>query len=378
MTLPNTEELLQGIRRWVELETHTPDADQLNKMMDMVTQEVEAFGATTERFPGQNGRGDHLLATAPWGDPEAPYILLLSHLDTVHPKGTIKDGLPFKIDGDKVYGPGIYDMKAGAYFAMQAVKSIAEETRERGSPNSLPVRHLFTADEEVGSQTSRAIIQRLAENAKYVLVTEPARDGGQIVTARKGTARFTLKIEGRPAHSGSRHHDGRSAIKELAHQILLLEGLTDYDRKVTINVGQISGGTGTNVVPQFAQAEIDLRVPTQAAAEEFCAKILNLTPKDPDCKLSITGGMNRPPFAKTPEIENLFQHARALASELGIDLQQQTAGGGSDGNFIADKVPTLDGLGADGEGAHTLNEHIYASALVPRMNLMKGLLKTLS
>ena len=176
-------------------------------------------------------------------------------------------------------------------------------------------------------------------------MTEPARNGGHVVTARKGVGRFTLKVEGRPAHAGARHWQGRSAVTELAHQIIALEAMTDYDREITVNVGEIRGGTGTNVVPQFAVAEIDLRVPTLAAAEEMVARITSLTPKTPDTKLTVTGGMNRPPFEQSPASKALFDHAAGLAAEIGFELVGETTGGGSDGNFIAHAVPTLDGLG---------------------------------
>ncbi|MHC5653416.1 M20 family metallopeptidase [Stappia sp. ICDLI1TA098] len=372
MTL-SSEELLAGLLDWVRIETHTPDTAGLNSLMDLVESQARAFGATCERFPGVDGHGDHLLVSSPWGDHSKPGVLLLSHLDTVHPKGTIDKDLPIRIEGDKCFGPGICDMKGGAYNGLAAMRAIAAS----GVTPPLAARILFTSDEEVGSPTSRALIEKIGDWAKYALVTEPARNGGHIVTARKGVGRFTLKVEGRPSHAGARHWQGRSAVTELAHQIIALEAMTDYDREITVNVGQITGGTGTNVVPQFASAEIDLRVPTLAAADEMVARISGLTPKTPDTKLIVTGGMNRPPFEQTAAGKDLFDRAEVLAREIGFELVGEKTGGGSDGNFIAQKVATLDGLGPDGDDVHTLNEHILVSTLAPRMQLLKRLMETL-
>jgi glutamate carboxypeptidase len=230
----------------------------------------------------------------------------------------------------------------------------------------------------VGSPTSRAIIEREARRAKAVLVTEPAREGGKIVTGRKGVGRFDLRLTGRPAHSGTRHQDGRSAVKELARQILDIEAMTDYARGVTVNVGLVAGGTRANVVAAEAWAEIDMRVPNPEIGDEMVARMLALHPYDPDVTLRITGGMNRPGYEKSPEIEALFQTARGIAAGIGFDLQDLKTGGGSDGNFTASIAPTLDGLGVDGSGAHTHDEQLYVSSIVPRARLMLGLWEALS
>ncbi|MAA97645.1 MAG: carboxypeptidase [Stappia sp.] len=372
--LPSTDALLDGLLDWVRIETHTPDTAGLNSIMDLVQSQAEGFGATCQRFPGRDGKGDHLLVLSPWGDHAQKGVLLLSHLDTVHPRGTIEHDLPIRIEEDRCFGPGICDMKGGAFNGLAAMRAIAES----GVTPPLPARILFTSDEEVGSPTSRSLIEDQGKHAKYALVTEPARNGGHVVTARKGVGRFTLKVEGRPSHAGARHWQGRSAVTELAHQIIALEAMTDYDREITVNVGEITGGTGTNVVPQFAQAEIDLRVPTAEAADEMVARITGLTPKTPDTKLTITGGMNRPPFEQSDASKALFDHASTLAAEIGFELVGEKTGGGSDGNFIADRIPTLDGLGPDGDDVHTLNEHIFVSSLKPRMLLLKRLMETLS
>jgi glutamate carboxypeptidase len=238
---------------------------------------------------------------------------------------------------------------------------------------------VFTPDEEIGSPTTRDLIETLGRQASHVLVTEPARDGGRCVTARKGVGRFDVTIEGRPAHSGARHADGRSAIREAAHQILAIEGMTDYERGVTTTVGTVSGGTAANVIPQHARFAIDLRVVTIADGEAFAARILALKPVDPDVRITVTGGMNRPPYEKTHDVASLYDTARSIAAGLGFDLMDvPLTGGGSDGNFTAALgIPTLDGLGIDGEGAHTLQEHGLVSSIVPRARLMEGLLKAL-
>lgn len=367
----DTAELLDGIRRWVEIESPTTDAAAVNRLVDHVAAGYEGSGARVERIPGTQGFGDHLLVSSPWGG-EEPGVLILSHLDTVHPIGFL-ERLPFKVEGDVAYGPGIYDMKGGAYIAFHAFR---EACRTEGE-GRLPVRHLYVSEEEVGSPVSRAIIEREARRAKYVLVTEPAREGGKIVTARKGVGRFELTVKGQPAHAGARHQDGRSAIRELARQILVLEGLTDYERGITCNVGVVSGGTRANVVPELAHAEIDLRVPSPAIAEEVVAQILALKPHEAGVEVIVSGGMNRPPYEKDAGIAALFEHARGLAAEIGFDLQDLKTGGGSDGNFCAAIAPTLDGLGVDGKGGHTHYEQIYVSSLVPRARLMHRLIETL-
>ncbi len=364
--------ILDGIRAWVEQESHTADVEGVNAMMTLAESAYTKAGAQVERVPGRDGYGDHVIARSPWGG-DAPGILVLSHLDTVHPKGTLQIQ-PFKVEDQIAYGPGIYDMKGGAYIALYALLQIMRAGRE----TPLPITHLFVSDEEVGSPTSEALITDLARQAKYVLVTEPAREGGKIVTARKGSARFVITATGQPAHSGARHSDGRSAIKEMARQILALEEMTDYERGLTINVGLVSGGTGVNVVPETCVAEVDVRVPTPPIADEIIAHIQALQPFDPDVKIMVTGGLNRPPYEKMPEIAALFEHARELAAEIGFDLEDLKTGGGSDGNFTAAIAPTLDGLGVDGKGGHTHYEQLYVASLVPRTRLMMRLYQTLT
>ncbi len=224
------------------------------------------------------------------------------------------------------------------------------------------------------------MIEDFAHRAAYALVTEPARDGGKVVTARKGVGLFDVYVEGRPAHAGSRHPDGRSAIREAARQILAIEGMTDYGCGITTTVGLISGGTAVNTVPQHCRFVVDLRVENAADGETYTSAIMGLRPHDPDVRISVTGGMNRPPFERTDGTARLFEHARALAAEIGFNLQDvPKVGGASDGNFTAALgVLTLDGLGIDGAGAHTLQEYGLVSSILPRMRLMECLLETLA
>lgn len=368
----SAQEILAGIKAWVEIESQTVDVEGVNRVMTKCAAEFAEAGAKVERIPGKDGRGDHLLMTSAWGG-DGPGILVLSHLDTVHPKGTLAKELPFRVEGDKAYGPGIYDMKGGAYIALCAYRLLAAGP----TPNGLPIRFLYVADEEMGSRTSRHLIEKEAERAKYVLVTEPAREGGKVVTGRKGVGRYEMRAQGRPAHSGGRHQDGRNAIVEIARQAALIDGWTDYDRGVTFNIGMIKGGTAENVVPEHCTATIDLRVKSVADADEMDRRLKSLTPFNADIKLTVEGGLNRPPFEKNAGIVSLFEHAKGLAAELGFELHDMYTGGGSDGNFTAHKVPTLDGLGVDGNGAHTLSEHLLISSLVPRMMLQKRLFETL-
>ena len=363
--------ILDGIRRWVEIETPTEAPEQVNKLADLVALGYRDLPATLERIAGKGGCGDHLVARSSWGQ-NAPGILVLSHLDTVHPMGFI-ERLPFKIEGDVAFGPGIYDMKGGAYLAYHAFRQICAD----GAHSPLGVTQLYVSDEEIGSPTSRALIEAEGRRAKYVLVTEPARDGGKIVTGRKGVARFEVFIKGVPSHAGTRPEDGRSAIRELANIIQTLEALNDMKRGVTVNVGVVRGGTRPNVIAEEAYAEVDLRVPTTADADDLVAKILNLKSRTEGVSVKVVGQLNRPPYEKGNAGAALFEHAKTLAAEIGFELLDTFTGGGSDGNFTAPHTATLDGLGVDGQGAHTHYEQIYISSIEPRARLLHRLYQTL-
>ena len=366
-----TQIILDGIRRWVEMETPTEAPDRVNLLASLVADGYRDLPVTVERIAGRDGCGDHLAVRSSWGQ-DRPGILVLSHLDTVHPLGFI-ERLPFRIEGDSAFGPGIYDMKGGAYLAYHAFRQLCAE----GERSALGVTQLYVSDEEIGSPTSRALIEAEGRKAKYVLVTEPARDGGKVVTGRKGVARFEVFIKGVPAHSGTRPQDGRSAIRELGNVIQTLEAMNDPKRGVTVNVGVVRGGTRSNVIAEEAYAEVDMRVPTIADSDELVPKILNLTSRTDGVSVKVTGGLNRPPYEKGNAGAALFEHARTLAGELGIDLVDTATGGGSDGNFTAPHTATLDGLGVDGQGAHTHYEQLYISSIEPRARLLHRLYQTL-
>ena len=369
------EEILAGIRRWVEIETPSHDGVAVNRLVDVVQSDLTRIGAHTQRTPGRDGFGDILEARAPWGDENEPGILIMGHLDTVHPIGALATTHVFRREGDTVYGPGIYDMKAGSYLACYALQHFVREGRR----TTLPVRVLYVPEEEVGSPTSRAAIEAAARKSKYVLVMEPARDGGKCVTARKGWGRFDMTITGRASHAGSRPQDGRSALRELARQILDLEAISDPAVGISVVVGMAQGGSAPNVVPALATATIDLRVPPGIDADAVVQRVLQRPAFDPDCRVEVSGGINRPAYGKNEGITALFEHARACAAEIGFVLEDTPLTGGvSDGNFPAALgIPTLDGLGADGRGAHALDEQISFASLVPRAQLLVRMLETL-
>ncbi|MGV8935803.1 MAG: M20 family metallopeptidase [Allorhizobium sp.] len=365
--------LLAELHRWVEIETPTADAAAVNRLADHVEQLARNAGLDVERRAGTLGFGDILMVRSP--RPEGSNektILVLAHLDTVHATGSLTGPLPLRQEGDRLYGPGVYDMKSGALMALEAMRLAVA----RGSHR--PIDLIFVSDEEMGSPSSRQFMEAAAESAAYALVVEPARDGGKIVVARKGVAMYDAVVRGRAAHAGTRPQDGRSAIRGAARLVLALEALNDAERGITVTVGTIHGGTGRNTVPAECRLQIDVRVPDIAAGDEIQNKIEAIEPTDPDVAYEIKGQMNRPPFAQTNESRRLFEAAVAIAADLGIVLEGVSTGGGSDGNFTAAKgVPTLDGLGADGAGAHTFDEHIFVSSLAPRTALLANLMMSL-
>ncbi|KGE00903.1 M20 family metallopeptidase [Rhizobium sp. YS-1r] len=367
------EALIEELKRWVEIETPTSNAEAVNRLVDRVETLGREAGLDTERLPGTLGFGDILAVRSPRpaGSNEKT-VLILAHLDTVHAVGVINNQLPLRQEGDKLYGPGIYDMKSGALMALEAMKLAVR----KGS--KMPIDLIFVPDEEMGSLSSRTFMETAAKNAGYTLVVEPARDGGKVVVARKGVAMYDITVQGRAAHAGARPQDGRSAIRAAARLVLELEALNDTDRGVTVTVGTIQGGTGRNTVPAECRLQVDVRVPNDQVAEEITGKIEAMKPVDPDITFEIAGKMNRPPFAQSEEGKRLFEAAAKIASDLGIALEGMATGGGSDGNFTAALgVPTLDGLGADGAGPHTFTEHIFVSSVAPRTALLANLMISL-
>jgi glutamate carboxypeptidase len=317
----------------------------------------------------QSGRGDHVRAR--FGGDARP-VLLLGHFDTVWPIGTIQR-MPFRRDGDRVYGPGTFDMKAGIAIGVAAIAAL----RATSTPHP-PVTMLWTTDEEVGSGTSRAVLEEEARQARAVLVLEPALPGGALKTARKGVGEYELIVHGIAAHAGLDPGKGASAIHELASLISSIERLQDLDRGVSVNAGVISGGTRPNVVAEEARAVIDVRATTLADAGAIDGELRRLQPTRPGTRLTVQGGFERPPLERSEAVAALFARAVAVARALGRELLEGSAGGGSDGNFTgALGVPTLDGLGAVGDGAHAAEEHVDASALPWRSALVGGLIAEL-
>ncbi len=370
-----TEALLAAVRGWVEIESPTQDRVAVNRMADHAEALLRGAGAAIERHAGRDGFGDILLGRVA-GQQPGPGILVLGHIDTVHPIGTLAGPLPIRIEGDRAYGPGIYDMKGGNAMALAALAHLAATGRR-------PLRDvtvMLIPDEEVGSPSSRAMIEAEAKRHAIVLVAEPSGGGGRLTIARHGIARYHLKTTGIPAHAGAYHAKGRSAIREMARQVLAIEAMTDHARNVTLNVGTITGGTHENMVPLTCEACVYCLVPTPEDESAVRSALEALTPHDPDVRLEMRPGLGRPSYGKTPAIQALYDHAAALARELGFAVAgERVAGGGSDGNFTgALGVPTLDGLGVIGDGPHTHAEHLLLSCLVPRTRLWVRLYETLT
>ena len=370
----DADAILADIAAITAIESPTSDPAGVNRVLDVIDGWFEGTGAGRERIRLDARFGDMLRVRC---DPERrePGILVLSHVDTVHPLGMLDGVLRYRRDGDRVYGPGIYDMKGGLVLAAAAFRSLARA----GTPRPLPLTFLFTPDEEVGSVASRGPIEEEAIRNRYVLVTEPKRAGGKVVTQRKGTGRYVIGARGRPAHAGTNHEKGRSAIRAMAGIIQQVEGFTDYARGITTSVGLVSGGTGVNVIPEFCTIHVDMRVCDLGAAAELEQRFRDLRASDPDIDITLTGGIHRPPFPADPRGLDLFARAANVAGRIGIKLESAgLSGGGSDGNFSAAKgIATLDGLGVDGDGAHTNHEHLLYSSIEPGTRLMQGLMETL-
>ncbi|WP_135465788.1 M20 family metallopeptidase [Crenalkalicoccus roseus] len=372
-TIGSSHRLLEELRAWVERETPSTDAAAVNGLLDLAEAGLRAAGAAVERLPGRDGFGDTLIARTPG---EGPPVVVAGHVDTVWDHGTLAGAMPFRVEGERAYGPGIYDMKAGSFMAFHCVREILRQ----GTPTRRPVTLLLTPDEEVGSPTSRAAIEREARGAAAVLIPEPAAGPrGACVTERKGTGGFTLRVTGRSAHAGGNWSEGRSAVVALSRAVLAIHALTDLDRGVTTNCAPVWGGTRPNVIPAEAGCRVDFRVPSLAEGERVVAAIRALAGSPEEgIAIEVTGGMNRPPFPETPAGLALYARAREIAARQGYELPKQPRGGGSDGNFTAAMgIPTLDGLGCPGAGAHAPEEHIRWTELAPRCATLCELLETL-
>ena len=367
----DADTMLEGLRSWVECESPTFDAAAVNRMMDLASRELVIAGARIERVAGRMGFGDCVRATFPHRKANEPGILVMGHLDTVHPIGTLKD-LPFRREGNKAWGPGIQDMKGGNYLSLEAIRQLARA----GIQTNLPVTVLFTSDEEVGSPSTRDLIEAEAARHRYVLVPEPARPDGGVVTGRYAIARFNLESTGRPSHAGARLAEGRSAIKEMARKLIEIEDMTTED--CTFSVGVIQGGQWVNCVTTTCRGEALSMAKRQDDLDRGVERMLALRASGNDVQFKVTRGVTRPVWEPDGRTMALYDHARGLARSLGYDISSQSSGGGSDGNFTgAMGIATLDGLGVAGANAHTLDEHIMVDSLAYRGKLMAGLLATL-
>lgn len=357
------------IEALVQRESPSTNKTAVDRCGDHLTARLTAVGGAVERLD-QPQRGNHVRSQfAGSGRP----VLLLGHFDTVWDVGQLAR-MPLREEDGRLHGPGIFDMKAGIGVAMLAMRAL-RDLRIDGVP---PVVMLWTTDEEIGSGTSRAAIEEEARRSAAVLVLEPSLPGGAAKTSRKGVGEFTIEVHGVSAHAGIDPAKGVSAIQELAHQILEIAGLQDLPRGISLNVGVIEGGTRTNVVASRAVAHVDLRVPTMEEATRIEAAVRQLQPRLAGTRLQISGGVNRPPLERGPHVIRLYEQAKIAAAELGRDLGEGSTGGGSDGNFTAALgVPTLDGLGPMGDGAHALHEHVVMDDLPWRAAFVAALIARL-
>lgn len=366
------DDMIAALGALVNHESPSTDKAYLDALAGTLKARWEALGAEVTVIP-QTGCGDHLRITLPGTTPASVGrrpALILGHFDTVWPVGTLRRK-PFLVEDGRATGPGVYDMKGGLVIAEFALRAIVD----LGLTLSRPVVLVLNSDEETGSATSRQHIEAAASEAAYALVLEPAVPGGALKTARKGVGGFTLTVTGRASHAGSAPLEGVSAVEELARQILRLHGFTDHDLGTTVNVGVVTGGTRSNVVAAEACAEIDTRAWTQQEARRIEKLLLSIQPFNPEATVMVTGGFERMPLERTAGTIALFEGARRIGEELGLQLEEGSSGGGSDGNFTAAMgVPTLDGLGVVGDGAHAEHEYIQVASLPERAAVLAGLL----
>ena len=366
--LPGAVDLLHAM---VRLESHTFDKPGVDAFAEFLAREFRRRGAQVDIVP-EARRGNLLRARWQSGAPRK-VVMLLGHLDTVWPRGTI-EVRPFRIEQGKAYGPGIFDMKSGILVALMICQAFGEGNLDPEKD----VVFFFTPDEEIGTEAGLPHLQAEAAGCQAVLCLEPSLPGGKVKTFRKGVGGFRVRVEGIAAHAGVDHEKGANAIAELARLIVRLQEMTDYGRGITVNAGKVAGGTAANVVPAAAEAEVDFRVSTAADAEWLEGRLRSLAPTDPRCVLRIEGGLNRPPLERTPAVVALYEAARGIGRRLGMELGEGSTGGGSDGSFTAAMgIPTLDGLGVEGDGAHAVNEHIVVDDIPRRAALLGELIRIL-
>ncbi|MCX7707223.1 MAG: M20 family metallopeptidase [Anaerolineae bacterium] len=362
------DDMVAHLVQLVKMESPSTDKAAVDRLGAALADQLRDLGASVDVLP-QFAAGDHLRAC--WGTgPDG--VLLLCHMDTVWEVGTLAR-MPVRIADGRLYGPGAFDMKGGIVNALWAIRAL----RELDLLPDRCITLLITSDEEVGSATSRSLIETEAVAHKAVYVLEPAHPPhGALKTWRKGVGMYRVRARGVAAHAGAAHDQGVNAIEELAHHILAIQALTDYAIGTTVNVGVVGGGTRSNAVPEEAWAAVDLRVMNQAEAERVDRFMRGLTPKLPGASVEVSGGLNRPPMVRTAATIALFGRAAAIAAELGFPVDETGTGGGSDGNFTAALgVPTLDGLGVAGDGGHAQHEHVIISSLPERAALLAGMLR---
>jgi len=359
------------LKRLVETESPSHVKAAVDRVGAIVVEEARRLGAQVEIIPNHE-TGDHILSRFHPSNASllrSSPILLLCHMDTVFPLGTIEK-FQYGEAAGRIVGPGTLDMKAGIVIALAAI----EEAQRSGLKR--PVTLLCTSDEEIGSQTSRAHIERLAKEAALVLVLEGGLVDGALKTWRKGVGEFWVRTRGRAAHSGGDHEKGRNAIEEMAHQVIAIQKLTDYARQTTLNVGVIQGGTVSNVVPEEAVIQVDVRVMQPGEWSRLEEAMNKLKPVLEGTSIMISGGLNRPPMPFDETMKSTFEKARSIAAQIGMELKAGGTGGASDGNFVAPLgIPVLDGLGAVGEGYHSEREYIFADSLDQRVRLVAALLQ---
>ena len=367
-------ELLTFVCALVETESPSGDSAGSHDVVELLANAAASIAPVTsvERISAE-GFGEHLRIRAFTANEQAPGVLLLGHTDTVHPRGAIKER-PWRTEANRIYGPGIFDMKANCALALELLRA-CEATDVRPQ---LPVTVLLTSDEESGSPSGRALVEAEAKKARAVLVLEPSASDGRAKTSRKGTGMFTVEVQGRAAHAGLDPEKGVSAVLELARQTLRLHDLNDPANGTNVTVTMTSGGSASNVVPAKASAEIDMRFTSLELGRRVEKEIQTLQPFDSRARVSLTGGINRPPLERTEKVVALYEQARESAALLDFDLGEASVGGGSDGNFAAALgVPVLDGLGIEGDGAHADHEHILIDNIATRGAMLAGLIASL-
>ncbi len=370
-------EMIALLKRLVEAESPSENKAAVDRLGALVAEECRRLGADVELVPN-TVTGDHVIARfGPHPNPspagkgtKGEGVLLMHHMDTVFPVGTLEK-MPFYEKDDKIFGPGVLDMKGGIAISLAAVAALKEAGLLKR-----PVTILVTSDEEIGSGSSHELIKRLAQEAALALVLESGLLDGSLKTWRKGVGDFLVKVKGRAAHAGGAHEEGRNAIEELAHQVLAIQKMTDYTKGTTLNVGVIKGGTVSNVVPEEALAEVDFRVLMPEEAARIEAAMQALKPVTPETTVEVTGGLNRPPMPEDDLMKATFARAKSIAAKIGLEIKAGGSGGGSDGNFVSPLgIPLLDGLGTYGEGLHSEREYIFTRSLPERAALVAALIE---